>query len=143
MDARAKSIPSRRSPIFFPPAVFLLVTFFEGKFRLVENCELSSRVVMLSFLMRYAAIRPFDTQSLTRWLLFQPIFLSICWTSRGHRCRLLSLPVRAHILIALEGLENSHCSSIFIEFCNVPRILLCAVHSIETKTFFSLRDTAG
>ena len=41
---------------------------------------------------------------------------AIFWTSRGHRCRPLSPPVRAFIFIA-HRVQHSRCSSIFIECC--------------------------
>ena len=53
--------------------------------------------------------------SSTRRLFIPP---AIFWTSRGHRCRPFSPPERAFIFIA-HRVQHSHCSSIFIECCQL------------------------
>ena len=52
-----------------------------------------------------------------RWAFFfiisLTLLLSSFWTSRGHRCRLFSLPVLASSIFVAHRVQQSHCSSIF------------------------------
>ena len=50
--------------------------------------------------------------------LYEVLPSAIFWTSRGHRCRPVSPPVRAFVFIAhTNRVKHSQCSSIFIECC--------------------------
>ena len=40
---------------------------------------------------------------------------AVSWTSRGHRCRPFCPPVPS--ILSRIGVQHSHCSSIFIEYC--------------------------